>query len=65
MFSIIGFIARLLKSATNSSDKRTPATHAPSEISAADYKATVSKLKAGGTVNVKVYDYTAANVSKL
>ena len=42
-----------------------PYIDAPSEISAADYKATVAKLKAGGTVNVKVYDYTAANVSKL
>lgn len=37
----------------------------PSEISAADYKAQLSKLKAGGEVSVKVYDYTTANVAKL
>lgn len=37
----------------------------PSEISASDYKAQLSKLKAGGEVSVKVYDYTTANVAKL
>ena len=61
--SILGFdvtTTPYLKYMTNG-----PYIDAPSEISAADYKATVSKLKAGGTVNVKVYDYTAANVSKL
>ena len=61
--SILGFdvtTTPYLKYMTNG-----PYIDAPSEISAADYKATVAKLKAGGTVNVKVYDYTAANVSKL
>ena len=61
--SILGFdvtTTPYLKYMTNG-----PYIDAPSEISAADYKATTAKLKAGGTVNVKVYDYTAANVSKL
>ncbi len=42
-----------------------PYIDAPSEISAADYKAAVKKLRAGGEVNVKVYDFTKANVEKL
>lgn len=42
-----------------------PYIDAPSEISAADYKAQVAKLKAGGEVKVKIYDFTTANVSKL
>ena len=37
----------------------------PSEVSESDYKAAVSKLKAGGKVDVKVYDFTAANIEKL
>lgn len=42
-----------------------PYIDSPSEISAADYKAAVSKLKAGGKVKVKVYDFTKANVESL
>lgn len=42
-----------------------PYIDAPSEISAADYKAAVKELRAGGEVNVKVYDFTKANVEKL
>ncbi len=37
----------------------------PSEVSAAEYNAAVKKLKAGGKVDVKVYDFTSANVAKL
>ncbi|MBO4382653.1 MAG: hypothetical protein J5847_01020 [Clostridia bacterium] len=37
----------------------------PTEVSAADYKAAVKKLKAGGKVKVNVQDFTAANVEKL
>lgn len=61
--SILGFdvtTTPYLKYMTNG-----PYIDAPSEISAADYKAQVSKLRAGGKVDVKVYDYTAANVAKL
>lgn len=42
-----------------------PYIDAPSEISAADYKAQVAKLRAGGEVKVKIYDFTSANVDKL
>lgn len=42
-----------------------PYIDAPSEISASDYNAKVKKLKAGGKVSVKVYDFTSANVDKL
>lgn len=37
----------------------------PSEVSAADYNAAVKKLKAGGKAEVKIYDFTSANVAKL
>lgn len=42
-----------------------PYIDAPSEVSASDYKAAVSKLKAGGEVKVTIYDFTDANVEKL
>ena len=42
-----------------------PYIDSPSEVSASDYKAAVSKLKAGGKVDVTVYDFTEANVAKL
>ncbi|MBQ8084259.1 MAG: hypothetical protein IJ241_08805 [Clostridia bacterium] len=61
--SILGFdvtTTPYLKYMTNG-----PYIDAPSEISAADYKATVSKLRAGGKLDVKVYDFTKANVEKL
>lgn len=37
----------------------------PSEVSESEYKAAVSKLKAGGKVDVTVYDFTSANIEKL
>ena len=37
----------------------------PSEVTASEYKSAVAKLRAGGEVDVKVYDFTAANVEKL
>lgn len=61
--SILGFdiaTTPYLKYMTNG-----PYIDAPSEVSAADYKATVSKLRAGGRLDVKVYDFTKANVEKL
>lgn len=61
--SILGFdvtTTPYLKYMTNG-----PYIDHPSEISASDYKAQLSKLRAGGKVDVKVYDYTAANVAKL
>lgn len=42
-----------------------PYIDAPSEVSASDYKAAVSKLRAGGKVDVTVYDFTEENVAKL
>ena len=42
-----------------------PYIDSPSEVSASDYKAAVSKLKAGGKVDVTVYDFTESNVAKL
>lgn len=42
-----------------------PYIDAPSEVSASDYKAAVAKLKAGGEVKVKIYDFTEANIAKL
>ncbi len=37
----------------------------PSEVSSSEYNAAVKKLKAGGKAEVKIYDFTAANVAKL
>ncbi len=61
--SILGFDATAspyLKYMTNG-----PYIDSPSEISAADYKAQLSKLRAGGALDVTVYDFTTANVNKL
>ncbi|MBQ8469315.1 MAG: hypothetical protein IJ547_01840, partial [Clostridia bacterium] len=61
--SILGFdttATPYLKYMTNG-----PYIDAPSEVSAADYKAQASKLKAGGEVKVTIYDFTSANVDKL